>query len=178
MPEGIDEFNPNIHSPNLPVGLSQIVKDLDSINHYLNKNNVTLILSSFPMLAEDSLFENGLKYASVYSYWIHDFGKVPLSVIRRFNKFENLVLKKYAIANNVEFINIAEDLTKVPPAFIDGVHLSSDGLKLHAWSVFTQILPLIEKQISLNYLPQNRKQKDAFHPYISNSLPRTVLQLN
>jgi hypothetical protein len=178
MPEGVDEFSPDIHQPNLPLNLNQIITDLDSIHHLLSKAKSKLIVCSFAMIAEDSLLEQNMDYASVYSYWSHDYGNVPLSVIRRFNKFENLVFKKYALKNDLLFIDVANDLVKTPSAFIDGIHLSCDGMKLHAWSVFTQVLPMIEKKIALDQLPNKFIQKDSIHPYLGKDDLYAIIEID
>jgi len=39
-------------------------------------------------------------------------------------------------------------------------------MKLHAWSVFTQLLPVIENEIAAGSLPNNALQKDTIHPYL------------
>lgn len=165
----VNEANPNIYNQNLPVSLPQIIEDLDSIRLSLKQINSQFIMCSFSMLANDSLFENYFENASIYTYWNHDYCGVRLSEIERLSKLENKVFRNYADVHDTYFVDVATDLLSAPEAFIDGIHLSCDGTKLHGWSVFTQLLPMIEEQIKLGQLPCAQQQYQPAHPFINSS---------
>lgn len=160
--------NPDPYNPNLPISLPQIVSDLDKIRTHLSAINSELVLCSFAMIVNDSLFQDGLHNASIYSYWIHDYGNVLLKDIEALNRLENDVFKRYSEKHNIPFFDVAADLKKTPEAFKDGIHLSCEGMKLHGWSVFTQLLPLIKQKLERGELPKQTEQKETTHPFLKD----------
>lgn len=166
LDEHVNEDNPNPYNSKLPISLPQIVSDLDEIRENLDSINSELVICSFAMVLNDSLFNTGTENASIYSYWIHDYGNIRLKEIGRLNKLENRVFENYAARHQLPYLDVATDLTGTPEAFIDGIHLSCDGMKLHGWSVFSQLLPIIEKKIENGQLPRSSQHQRTEHPYI------------
>src|SRR5450759_420022 len=43
---------------------------------------------------------------------------------------------------------IAREPPRDPALFIDGIHISYPGIKMHGWITFLQLLPLVEKRLA------------------------------
>jgi hypothetical protein len=167
LDESIDEDSPEVYNLRLPINLPQIVQDLDVMRDELDSINSQFVLCSFCMILNDTLFNNALENASIYSYWSHDYCGIPLKEIERLYNLENAVFETYAQIHKTHFIDVASDLLGTPEAFIDGIHLSCHGTKLHGWSVFSQLLPIISEQIESGQLPRPSSQTDTVHPFIT-----------
>lgn len=133
----------------LPVNLNQIINDFSKINESLKTINSELVISSFTMICNDSSIYNSINAKSIYQYWAHDFGKIKLENISRYYKFQNKVYKDYSLEKNINYIDVASDLEKTTDIFYDGIHISCNGVNIHAWSVFCQLLPLIKEKIEI-----------------------------
>lgn len=166
-PNGLDEHNPEINTANLPVSLNQISDNLSGIIRNMDTTNQTLLLCSYAMVCEDSVLkQKAFNYA--YTYWLHELGRVEMKHISRLNNFENRYFKKFAEKNSVGFADVAEVLKKYPQLFDDGIHLSSEGMKLQAWVVYQQLLPIITQRIASGVWPHKKIVADTKHPHIKD----------
>jgi hypothetical protein len=68
--------------------------------------------------------------------------------IRRFADFQNQVFQEFSKAGGGYFVDLARWFPKDPDLFIDAVHLSYPGVKLHGWITFLQLLPLVEQRLA------------------------------
>lgn len=161
-PASVDINNPDPYNPYLPANMNQIVNDLTKIKSHLDSNQ-TLILSSFAMMASDTILQS-VNYSPIYNYWLREYGRIPLHDINNLNNYENRVFYNYAKKNNIPFLDVATELKKHPDIFTDGIHLTCEGMKLHAWIVFAQALKTIEKQLETNIIiktiPRQRIKED------------------
>ena len=60
--------------------------------------------------------------------------------------FENRVFAKYAAARGLPLIDVARYMPFDPDLFADATHNTPAGVRLRAWIVFLQLLPLFGTQ--------------------------------
>lgn len=112
-PAGLDEQNPDLAYPNLPVSLNVIQHDLDAIRADLATIGSDFALSSFAWMVKDGLVLDPVRHryileqlnVSNYPYRYRD----P----ERLAKFENRLFAKYA-AHGLTFVDIAGQLPLRP----------------------------------------------------------------
>ena len=157
-PPGVNEQNPNIHSPNLPLQLPTIMKDLDSIRASLQSTGGSLAVCSFEWLANDGLALSGTRHAFIYNQLNTVLWPLRYSEIRRLADFQNRVLHRYAESRGVPFIDVAGELPQDPNLFVDAIHMTDTGERLKAWIVFQQLAPMLGAEIESGQLPRPASQ--------------------
>lgn len=153
-PAGVDEKNPDLSRADLPVNLSGILRNLNSIREDVTKAGGELAVSSFSWLAKDGLQLDANRHkplveglnVRLYPYRYRD--------LERMTKFENVVFEKYAAEHKLPFIDVARWMPHDPELFSDAFHNTPAGVKLRAWIMFLQLVPLIEKKLVLGEWPK------------------------
>ncbi|MDI1286378.1 MAG: hypothetical protein PSV46_18480, partial [Reyranella sp.] len=147
-PAGLDEGDPDLAYPRLPVSLNEIQRDLDRIRADLAGIGSELALSSFFWLVKDGLVLDPIRHkyilqqlnAANYPYLYRD--------LERLAAFQNRVFAKYAKTHGLAFIDIARATPFDPDLFVDAIHTNPAGSRVRAWIVFNQLLPVIEKNLA------------------------------
>lgn len=166
FPRGVDEHNPDISNKNLPLDLSTILKDLDTINRDAKKISCQFILSSFVWLPYKGLILDRMRHQFIYEYINKAYWPLTYDDIKRLADFQDKVFHLYAIANGIDFIDVSYFFPRDPDLFIDAVHFTEDGTRLQAWIVFQSLLPVIRERINNGTLPRPDREYLAEHPCI------------
>ena len=147
-PPGLDEQDPDLSYPRLPVNLSTIQFDLDTIRADLAKVGSEFALSSFAWMVKDGLVLDPVRHRYIIEQL--NVGNYPYrySDIERLVKFENRVFAKYAKVNGIPFVDVAGQLPLDPDLFLDAVHTSYSGTRLRGWINLQALIPVIEKHLA------------------------------
>ena len=153
-PAGVDEFDPPLNSPNLPTSLPVILKDLETIRTDLEKINSKLIMTSFNWNVYEGMRLDPVRHKGFRDYL--DISMYPFRYrdIARLNRFQNRTFKKFADAHGLPFIEVYEKYPTDPDLFNDPVHETYLGVKLRAWLVLQQLIPIIRKDVDAGILPR------------------------
>ena len=147
-PEGLDERDPDLAYPTLPVNLTVIQRDLDHIRDELaSTGNGQLAVSSFMWLVKDGLVLDPVRHRFILEQL--NAGNYPFHYreLERLTKFQNRVFAKYAAVHGLPFVDIAGYMPPDPDLFTDAVHMTYAGTRLKAWVAFQQLLPAVEKRL-------------------------------
>ncbi len=151
-PAGLSEETPDVSRPDLPLDLPTIVRDTGHIRAALQTIGADLAVSSFVWMADDHLRLLASRPNERAIYWYLNGNEVvwPLTYhdIRRFADFQNRVFQRFTEADGCYFVDLARWFARDPALFIDGIHLSYPGIKLHGWITFLQLLPLVEQRLA------------------------------
>lgn len=161
-PRGVDEQNPNVDSPNLPLQLPIIIRDLDSIRKSLESIGGQLVLCSFEWLVKDGMPLSPTRHPFIYKQLNTVLWPLRYADIRRLADFQNRVFRRYGEARNIPFVDVASLLPQDPNLFSDAIHMSDTGERVKAWIVFEQLVPVLRQRIESGRLPR---------PSGSHSLP-------
>ncbi len=154
-PAGVDERNPDVDNPNLPLRLATIVTDLDSIRTSFGSVGGQLVLCSFEWLARDGMSLSPSRHQFIYKHLNTMLWPLRYADIRRLADFQNRVFRRYASTRNLPFIDVASVLPQDPDLFVDGIHMTEEGDRVRAWIVFQQLVPLIRREIDAGRLPRS-----------------------
>jgi hypothetical protein len=151
-PAGLSEEQPDLSRADLPLDLPVILNDLGQIHSAVRAVGADLAVSSFVWLAEEGLrlVPGRANERSIYWYLNGNDVFWPLKYrdIRRFTDFQNRVFQQFCKATGESFVDLARWFPRDPALFIDAVHLSYAGVKLHGWITFLQLLPLVEQRLA------------------------------
>jgi hypothetical protein len=153
-PAGVDERNPDVDNPNLPVKLPTIVRDLDSIRASMQSVGGQLILCSFEWLAKNGMELSPTRHQFIYKQLNTSLWPLRYADIRRMADFQNRVFRRYASARKIPFLDVASALPQDPNLFEDAIHMTEAGDRVRAWIVFQQLLPVIRHQMEAGLLPR------------------------
>jgi hypothetical protein len=153
-PQGLNEMDPDLSFRKLPVQLNAIQRDLDHIRGDLATIGADFALSSFFRLVKDGMVLNPIRHrfiledlnVSLYPFRYRD--------IERLVVFENRVFAKYAFAHNLPFIDVANAMPRNPDLLVDSIHATSGGVRVQAWVVLQQLIPVIEKRLADGHWPK------------------------
>jgi hypothetical protein len=153
-PHGVNQQNPDVDSPNLPLQLPVIVRDLDSIRGSLGTIGAELVLCSFEWLVKDGMPLSPVRHEFIYKQLNTTLWPLRYADIRRLADFQNRVFRRYAVTRNIPFLDVASALPQDPTFFSDAIHMTEPGERVKAWIVFQQLVPLIRKRIESGELPR------------------------
>jgi hypothetical protein len=161
-PSDVDEQNPDLQSPNLPVNLPIILRDLDVIDSAARGAGAKLIVSSYKWLVYDGMTFDPALHNNIYEF----LEQYPWRYgdIRRLADFQNRVLRRYAEHKDIGFIDIDRSFPNSPDLFMDAVHKAYAGEKIHAWIVINWLLPHINEWLAEGALPRKPLHRSGPYP--------------
>lgn len=153
-PAGVDERDPDISRTDLPVNLSTILADLDSIREAGDAAGAEMVLASFIWLVRDGMVLDPIRHRSILEYLNQGYAPFHYRDLQRLAAFENRVFAKYAAAHHLDFIDVARLMPFDPDLYIDAIHNNYAGERLRAWIFFQGLLPLVERQLARGVWPK------------------------
>ena len=153
-PRGVDERNPNVDNPLLPLQLPIVVRNLDSIRKSLASLGAQLVLCSFEWFTPEGVALSPTRHQFIYKQLNTVLWPLRYADIRRLADFQNRVFQRYAESRKIPFLDVASRLPQDPNLFLDAIHMTDTGERVKAWIVFQQLAPLIRREIESGQLPQ------------------------
>jgi hypothetical protein len=147
-PAGLDEADPDLAYPKLPVSLNTIQRDLDHIRADLATVGSDFAIGSFLWLVKDGMVLDPIRHKYILEQL--NVANYPFRYrdLERLASFQNRLLAKYAATHGLAFLDIARYTPFDPDLFIDAVHTNYAGTRMRAWVTFNQLLPLVEKHLA------------------------------
>lgn len=153
-PPGLDEFDPDLSNPALPVNLGTILRDLDDMRATLRGVGAELAVSSFVWLVHDGMVVDPLRGRFIWENLNRTYWPWRYRDLERLAAFQNRVFEKYAKQRGAPFIDVARDMPRDPDLFGDAIHTSISGVRARAWVVLQQLVPIIESRLKQGAWPQ------------------------
>jgi hypothetical protein len=155
-PAGLDEMDPDLAHPNLPVSLNVIQRDLDRIRNDLTTVGGELAVSSFLWMVKDGMVLDPVRHR--YMLEQLNVANYPFRYreMERLAKFQNRLLAKYAAVHGLTFVDLARYFPLDPNLFQDAVHMTYGGVRLQAWISFQQLVNLAERRLEDGSWPRVR----------------------
>jgi hypothetical protein len=172
-PGGVDRDNPNPDSPDLPLQLATIVKDLDAIRAGLNSIGGGLAVCSFEWYTPSGTPISPARHEFIYKQLNTVLWPLRYDDIRRLSDFQNEVFRNYAASRRIPFLDVASEIPQDPDLFYDAIHMSAVGERVKAWIVFQQLVPTIRRLIESRQLPHHN---DAAH--LPKPMSMTVTEMS
>src|SRR5262245_42914835 len=160
-PAGLDEFDPDLSYPRLPVNLNVIESDLDRIRNDLSSIGADFALSSFIWMVKDGMVLDPVR--GRFTLEQLNVQRYPFRYrdLERLANFQNRVFAKYAASHAMPFVDVARYMPFDPDLFTDAVHFSYGGTRLRGWIILQQLLPVIEKHLTGRSWPRTEPDKAA-----------------
>jgi hypothetical protein len=173
-PEGLDEFDPDITRPDLPVNLNTIIADLESIRSDLAKVGGELSVASFHWLAKEGLVLDAVHQKPILETLNVRYFPFRYRDLERLTTFENRVFAKYDAVHGLPFIDVAGHMPYDPNLFSDAIHNTPAGVRLRAWIELQQLVPIIEKHLASGAWPKPPSATAGDLPPIFAIPPRQI----
>jgi hypothetical protein len=152
-PAHFDLQDPDLTRLDLPLKLSTAIADLDRIRTDLSSVGSELALSSYKFFVHDGLTLDPVWNRNLYEQLNVALFPLTYRELEELVSFQNRVYAKYARIHGLPFIDVAQAMPNEPDLYIDPVHFSYGGTRLHAWIVFQALVALIERKIGEGVWP-------------------------
>jgi len=170
-PAGLDEQDPDLAYPNLPVSLNVIQRDLDQIRGDLSTIGADFALSSFAWMVKDGLVLDPVRHRYILEQLNVSNHPFRYRDLERLANFQNRLFAKYARVHGMTFVDVAGQLPFDPDLFRDALHTSYAGTRLKAWVTLNALIPLIEKHLGDKSWPRPMPSPEPPLPTIT---PRKI----
>ena len=163
-PSDLDEHDPPLTDRRLPLQLPRILNDLEVIRRSTGNIGGTLIVSSFVWLVSPGLVLDPNRDAVIHQELNQRYWPFSYAHMRRYVDFENRVFETYAHAHDLPFNDAARVFPMDPRLFVDSIHMTPAGVKLKAWLVFQNLVPVLDKGIRAGTFPVVDRGERRVHP--------------
>ncbi len=170
-PAGLDEADPDLAYPNLPVKLNTIQHDLDQMRTELAKAGSDFAVSSFLWMVKDGMVLDPVRHRYILDQLNISYFPYRYREMQRLSDFQNRFLAKYARTHGIGFIDTARYFPLDPDLFVDAVHTTWAGVRLQGWVAFNQLVPIVEKHLADGSWPRPSDPSTAQLPTIT---PRKI----
>jgi hypothetical protein len=176
-PGDLDERDPNLNDPRLPIALPTILGDLEIIRRDVEAEGGHLVMTSFAWLVYAGMVVDPARDADLLSYLNVTFWPFSYAHMRRFLDFQTRVFRKYASLHHLDFIDVAAAYPRDPRLFDDAIHMTHAGIRLQAWIVFNGLVPIIERGVASHEWPRPAAHDVSVHPAFSGRrlMPRSEM---
>ena len=147
-PKGLDQSDPDLARDDLPVNLSIILADLGRIEATTEKAGAKLAIASFKWLVSDGMVLDPVRHRLILEYLNYGYAPLRYRDLERLALFQNRVLQKYAREHRIDFLDVAQLMPSDPDLFIDAIHGTPEGVRLHAWTVLQLLVPVIDRHLA------------------------------
>ena len=168
LPDGQDEFNPDLQIVGGALELDRILRHLGNIKADLDANDAKMIMSTFEWFVYDDMVLDSTRNRNLYSYINRVYWPISYDNIRRAADFQNRVFVKWAAQNGVPIVDVAGQIPKEPDLFDDAIHTSHLGTRVRAWLNFETLVPLLKQDIESGTLPRSAKATYTEHPFLTD----------
>jgi hypothetical protein len=175
-PRDLNEHDPDLTYPKLPVELPRILSNLELVRTELNGQGAHLVMTSFAWLVHPGLVLDPVRDAMLFDYLNTMYWPFSYRHMRRLLDFKTRVLRKYAAVHGLDFIDIDAAYPRDPRLFDDAIHMTRGGIRLQAWIVFNGLVPIIERQLASHEWPRPARRLLSRHPALSG--PRRLVPMN
>jgi len=163
-PKGVDEREPDITRPDLPVNLPTILGDLDTIRVASRAAGAELVLASFAWLVKDGMVLDPIRHRSIIEYLNQGYAPFRYRDLERLAEFQNGVFARYASAHHLAFIDVARQMPFDPDLYIDAIHNNYGGIRLRAWIFLQGLVPIVEQHLKSGAWPRKVAASDKPAP--------------
>jgi len=147
-PQGLDEKDPDLSYPDMPVNLSVIQHDFDTMRTDLDSIGAQFAISSFYWMVKDGMVLDPVRHKYILQQLNVANWPFRYRELERLAKFQNTVYAKYAKVHDLSFMDVAAQMPFDPDLFIDAVHTDYAGVRLIGWIYLQKIIPIIEKHLA------------------------------
>jgi hypothetical protein len=163
-PSDLNEQDPDLAYPGLPLQLPRILADLETIRQTSEAHGVGLVMTSFEWLAYPGMVLDPQRDAFLFEYLNTKYWPYSYAHMRRFQDFQNRVYRKFADEHRLDFIDVAGQMPADPRLFNDAIHMTRAGIYMHSWVVFNGLVAVLERRIASRELPRRPREPLPSHP--------------
>jgi hypothetical protein len=163
-PPALNEQDPDLAYPDLPIQLPRILSDVDTIRRALDAEGSALVMTSFEWLVHPGMMLDPQRDAVLFAYLNTKYFPFSYAHMRRFLDFQNRVFRKYAASHGLDFIDFAAQYPQDPRLFDDAIHMTRAGVRMQAWIMFNGLVPIIERRLASGEWPRPARHRLPSHP--------------
>lgn len=158
--------------------LGAICRDLDAILETLRGRDARLCVATFWWLAGDGMTFDAVWSNNTHVHLNRAYWPLSYAVIRQLADVQNRFFAAFAKARGVDLLDVGDALPQDERLSIDAIHHNELGVRLKAWLMFVQLVPILERDLAAGRLPVADRHADAVHPVIGPPIRLTRADLD
>lgn len=162
-PTDLNESDPDLADPRLPISLPQVLGDMDGARDAVSRQGAAMVLTSIPWLVYSGMVLDPVRDAGVMTFLNH-YWPFSYAHMRRYLDFKTRVFRKYAVAHNLDFVDVSGVFPRDSRLFNDGIHMTRAGIHLQAWVVFNGLVPVLDRRLASHQWPRPARHSLSKHP--------------
>jgi hypothetical protein len=144
-----------------------VLPSLNGIDAACKETGVTMVLCTYASLVHDGLLLDSKTHMGAYHWLNHLLWPISYANLERILAFQNDKFRAWAMEHAVPMVDVAARTPKWPLLFRDGIHATSCGMRVRAWSVFEGLIPLLSAQLGEGRLPRaDPRPPETPHPFL------------
>jgi hypothetical protein len=163
-PTDLDERDPDIADPRLPIQLPQLLSDIEVARGEAAREGAALVLTSIAWLVYPGMVLDPARDAKMFSFLNTMYWPFTYAHMRRYLDFKTRVFRKYAAMHGLDFIDVGDLFPRDPRLFGDVIHMTHAGIHLQAWIVFNGLVPIVERRLASHEWPRPARRLLSTHP--------------
>jgi GDSL-like Lipase/Acylhydrolase family len=158
FPDAVNEADPDIDRNDLPGSLSSILDNLRHMSAISKGSNARFLMSSFVWLdgSEPEIMSDKTRHVEILSQVNRAFWPLSQTDTRRLVDFQNRVFQRFAASKKLDFMDIAGSFPRDPDLFTDGIHFTTEGVRMQAWVALAQFLPYFSRDLERGFVPNTQ----------------------
>lgn len=132
--------------------------DLAAIRGLVEARGARLVLSTFWWLALDGMTLDPVLGHNVHVHLNRAYWPFRYATVRTLADVQNRFFAAWARANGVDLLDVGGLLPQDERLAIDAIHHNELGVRLKAWLLFVQLVPLLERDLASGRIPAPPRQ--------------------
>jgi hypothetical protein len=124
---------------------------------------VVQVAMAGPAKAFQGMVLDPVRDAGVMTFLNH-YWPFSYAHMRRYLDFKTRVFRKYAVAHNLDFVDVSGVFPRDSRLFNDGIHMTRAGIHLQAWVVFNGLVPVLDRRLASHQWPRPARHSLSKHP--------------
>ncbi len=166
LPPGLDAQDPD---PALAAGLldlGAVFGDLEAMRQACAGAGARFVLCSFCWLAEPGMTVDAVMGRHIFIQLNRAYWPFSYATIRELADLQNRAFAAWARRQGVDFVDVAAAMPNDERLYFDAIHNTSIGVRLRAFCVLRELLPLLERDLAAGTIPVRREQPGEAHPFL------------
>ncbi|HEX3991977.1 MAG TPA: SGNH/GDSL hydrolase family protein, partial [Acetobacteraceae bacterium] len=172
FPKDFNEDHPNVADSGLPLGLPVFIRDVRTMISDARAAGVPFTMSTLPWLDGSEVKQPGdARFAHIIEQLDSTFWPLQSADIRRLITLQNRALRRLAETQGVPLLDEAASYPLDPRLFTDMYHLNQEGVRLQAWIMLRNFIPVLQRDLAQGLLSRIQARVGApVHPVGLQSL--------
>ena len=166
LPDGLADGQVDLSRADELLDLATILRDLQTISDDATAVGARLVLCSFQFLVHEGMRVHPVRGEHIYRDINGFYWPIRYAHLRTLVDLQNAWFRAWAESAAVDFLDTAAAMSDDHAYYVDSIHKSEIGSRMHGWVTFPSLLPLIKRDLQRGVVPVPDREPAQRHPAI------------